>query len=67
MYYVAGVYGEESRYNASKMTYYAQAVSLADGSVSDIELDKKDSKNELVKFLDTTDGDYAPVKGPLYL
>ena len=63
VYYVAGVYGEESRYNASKMTYYAQAVSLADGSVSDIELDKKDSKNELVKFLDTTDGDYAPVKG----
>ena len=63
VYYVAGVYGEESRYNASKMTYYAQAVSLADGSVSDIELDEKDSKNELVKFLDTTDGDYAPVKG----
>ena len=63
VYYVAGVYCEESRYNASKMTYYAQAVSLADGSVSDIELDKKDSKNELVKFLDTTDGDYAPVKG----
>ena len=63
VYFVTGVYGEESRYNASKMTYYAQAVSLADGSVSDIELDEKDSKNELVKFLDTTDGDYAPVKG----
>ena len=63
VYYVAGVYGEESRYNNEQMTWYAQAVSLEDGSVSDIELDEKDSKNELVKFLDTTDGDYAPVKG----
>ena len=28
VYYVAGVYGEESRYNASKMTYYAQAINV---------------------------------------
>ena len=63
VYYVAGVYGEESRYNASKMTYYAQAVSLADGSASDIELDEKDSKNELVEFLDTDNGNYVAVKG----
>ena len=63
VYYVAGIYGEESRYNASKMTYYAQAVSLADGSASDIELDEKDSKNELVEFLDTDNGNYVAVKG----
>ena len=33
VYYVTGVYCEESRYNANKkFTWYAQAVSLADGS-----------------------------------
>ena len=42
VYYVAGVYGEESRYNSGNFTYYAQAVSLADGTVSDIELDEED-------------------------
>jgi len=56
VYYVAGVYGEESRYNAKKMTYYAQAVSLADGSVSDIKLDKDDA-GALDKYKDDK-GDY---------
>ena len=42
VYYVAGVYGEESRYNSGNFTWYAQAVSLEDGSVTDIELDEED-------------------------
>ena len=44
VYYVAGVYGEESRYNSGKYTWYAQVVSLADGTVSDIELDEEDGE-----------------------
>ena len=62
VYYVAGVYGEESRYNAKKMTYYAQAVSLADGSVSDIEIDVTASKNDLANIVDDENGNWVPVK-----
>ena len=62
VYYVAGVYGEESRYNNKQMTWYAQAVSLEDGSVSDIELDKKDA-GALESFKDKSDGEYEEVRG----
>ena len=55
VYYVAGVYGEESRYNNEQMTWYAQAVSLADGSVSDIELDKTNA-GALENFKDKPNG-----------
>ncbi|CAN4034809.1 hypothetical protein PKCEKB_PKCEKB_18295, partial [Dysosmobacter welbionis] len=51
VYYVTGVYCEESRYNANKFTWYAQAVSLADGSASDIELDETDADNALKAFI----------------
>ena len=66
VYYVAGVYGEESRYNASKMTYYAQAVSLADGSASDIELDETDADNALKAFIDDEKTDEFTVVNGLY-
>ena len=39
VYYVVGTYGETSR---GSTTYYAVAVSLADGTISDIELDDKE-------------------------
>ena len=41
VYYVAGLIKDTSRYT----TYYAQAVSLADGTVTEFKLDEKDSKN----------------------
>ena len=66
VYYVAGVYGEESRYNASKMTYYAQAVSLADGSASDIELDETDADNALKAFINDEKTDEFTVVNGLY-
>lgn len=62
VYYVAGVYGEESRYNNKQMTWYAQAVSLEDGSVSDIELDKTDA-GALENFKDKPNGGYKEVRG----
>ena len=62
VYYVAGVYGEESRYNNEQMTWYAQAVSLADGSVSDIELDKTNA-GALENFKDKPNGGYEEVRG----
>ena len=43
VYFVTGVYGEESHFSNGKMTHYARAVSLADGSISDIKLDKDDA------------------------
>ena len=52
VYYVAGVYGSESSYNKGNITYYAQAVSLADGTISNIKLDKDDAKNALKNYFD---------------
>ena len=64
VYYVAGVYCEESRYNANKFTWYAQAVSLADGSASDIELDETDADNALKSIIDDVSKDaFTDVKG----
>ena len=64
VYYVAGVYCEESRYNANKFTWYAQAVSLADGSASDIELDETDADNALKSIIDDASKDaFTDVKG----
>ena len=61
VYYVTGVYCEESRYNANKFTWYAQAVSLADGSASDIELD---ADNALKSIIDDASKDaFTDVKG----
>ena len=62
VYYVTGVYCEESRYNANKFAWYAQAVSLADGSVSDIELDKTNA-GALENFKDKPNGGYEEVRG----
>ena len=63
-YYVTGVYCEESRYNANKFTWYAQAVSLADGSASDIELDETDADNALKSIIDDASKDaFTDVKG----
>ena len=64
VYYVTGVYCEESRYNANKFTWYAQAVSLADGSASDIELDETDADNALKSIIDDASKDaFTDVKG----
>ena len=64
VYYVTGVYCEESRYNANKFTWYAQAVSLADGSASDIELDETDADNALKAFInDEKTDEFTDVKG----
>ena len=64
VYYVTGVYCEESRYNAEKFTWYAQAVSLADGSASDIELDETDADNALKSIIDDVSKDaFTDVKG----
>ena len=64
VYYVAGVYCEESRYNAEKFTWYAQAVSLADGSASDIELDETNADNALKSIIDDASKDaFTDVKG----
>ena len=64
VYYVTGVYCEESRYNANKFTWYAQAVSLADGSASDIELDETDADNALKSIIDGASKDaFTDVKG----
>ena len=64
VYYVTGVYCEESRYNANKFTWYAQAVSLADGSASDIELDETDADNALKSIIDDVSKDaFTDVKG----
>ena len=64
VYYVTGVYCEESRYNAEKFTWYAQAVSLADGSASDIELDETDADNALKSVIDDANKDaFTAVKG----
>ena len=64
VYYVTGVYCEESRYNANKFTWYAQAVSLADGSASDIELDETDADNALKSIIDDASEDaFTAVKG----
>ena len=64
VYYVAGVYGEESRYNNEQMTWYAQAVSLADGSASDIELDETDADNALKSIIDVANKEaFTAVKG----
>ena len=64
VYYVTGVYCEESRYNANKFTWYAQAVSLADGSASDIELDETDADNALKAFInDEKTDEFTVVKG----
>ena len=64
VYYVTGVYCEESRYNANKFTWYAQAVSLADGSASDIELDETDADNALKSVIDDANKDaFTAVKG----
>ena len=54
VYYVAGVYGEESRYNSNNYIWYAQAVSLEDGSVTDIELDETDDENALNNEISTS-------------
>ena len=66
VYYVAGVYCEESRYNAEKFTWYAQAVSLADGSASDIELDETDADNALKAFINDEKTDEFTVVNGLY-
>ena len=66
VYYVAGVYCEESRYNANKFTWYAQAVSLADGSASDIELDETDADNALKAFINDEKTDEFTVVNGLY-
>ena len=64
VYYVTGVYCEESRYNANKFTWYAQAVSLADGSASDIELDETDADNALKSIIDDANKEaFTAVKG----
>ena len=64
VYYVTGVNCEESRYNANKFTWYAQAVSLADGSASDIELDETDADNALKSIIDDASKDaFTDVKG----
>ena len=64
VYYVTGVYCEESRYNAEKFTWYAQAVSLADGSASDIELDETDADNALKSIIDVANKEaFTAVKG----
>ena len=64
VYYVTGVYCEESRYNANKFTWYAQAVSLADGSASDIELDETNADNALKSIIDDASKDaFTDVKG----
>ena len=64
VYYVTGVYCEESRYNAEKFTWYAQAVSLADGSASDIELDETNADNALKSIIDDASKDaFTDVKG----
>ena len=64
VYYVTGVYCEESRYNAEKFTWYAQAVSLADGSASDIELDETDADNALKSIIDDVSKEaFTAVKG----
>ena len=61
VYYVAGVYGEESRYNTTQgITYYAQAVSLADGTVSDIELDDDDAG--VLETAKETTGEWNDIK-----
>ena len=66
VYYVTGVYCEESRYNANKFTWYAQAVSLADGSASDIELDETDADNALKAFINDEKTDEFTVVNGLY-
>ena len=66
VYYVTGVYCEESRYNANKFTWYAQAVSLADGSASDIELDETDADNALKSVIDGAKTDEFTVVNGLY-
>ena len=66
VYYVTGVYCEESRYNAEKFTWYAQAVSLADGSASDIELDETDADNALKAFINDEKTDEFTVVNGLY-
>ena len=58
VYYVAGVYGEESRYNSGNYTWYAQAVSLEDGTVTDIELDEEDG------YLDDDSGEWIADEKP---
>ena len=56
VYFVTGVYGEESHFSNGKTTHYARAVSLVDGSISDIKLDKDDA-GALDKYKDDK-GDY---------
>ena len=63
VYYVVGVYGEESRYNNNNITYYAQAVALADGTVSDIKLDETDDDNELNDYIVEDSTSFRPVAG----
>ena len=61
VYYVVGVYQETSRGSKS---YYAQAISLADGTEYDYRLDDdhdEDDTDDLIDKAEDADGDFAEV------
>ena len=58
VYYVIGVYGEESKYSG-EYTYYAVVASLEDGTVSEVKVDK-DESTDLGSVFDS-DGDFQSV------
>ena len=60
VYYVFGVYGEQSKYSEA-VTYYAVVASLEDGTVSEVKVDKSES-GDLGDVFKTEDDGFQKVK-----